>query len=76
VAIYAELLSAADRVKAECAYHPCPPPKIGSLIKPKACTCYAKTPEFRAFMAWESPTGNHCGGRERCKPGCEVLDQR
>ena len=71
---YQRLCDDADKAIALCAYHPCPAPNPGSLIKPRACTCYAKTPEYQAFMNWRSPVCNICGGRDRCKPNCDALD--
>lgn len=73
---YERLLAASDAVYALCAYHPCPAPKPGSVLRPKACTCYSLTPEFIAFMSWQSPTCNICGGRAKCKASCDALDKR
>jgi len=73
---YEHLLAESDRVYALCAYHPCPPAKPGSMFTPKACTCYADTPEYQAFMAWQSPVCNICGGKDKCKASCDALDKR
>lgn len=72
--IYERLLAAADRVYAECAYHPCPPP--GPIFTPRACTCYSRTPEYLAFQNWESRHCDICGGVDKCKAHCEGTQYR
>jgi hypothetical protein len=63
------ILAAFEERKAVCDSHPVPKGQ-------NSCTCYASSPEGRAFFGYREPVCSICGGGKHCKPWCDAVDRQ